>query len=183
MLYQIPGCYKATTYPTRSPFKILKNKIRTLILNSDTDRGQARWVNVEVWMCACFQCTCGLIFVSIFLEAYIPLPCMKLLLLCHQFCEVIVVDDMPELPSIKITRRLHIKEWRLHVGRGEKAVLHLVSLSVFCRTCKLEVEGCSKGLRGQNKQRAWSFMLLQKILLSLKLPASRAKERGRGKRV
>lgn len=64
-------------------------------------------------------------------------------------------------------------------GGGLEAALDLVSLPhVFCRTCKLEVEGCSKGLQGQNKQRCRSFMLLQKILLSLKFPRSRAKERG-----
>lgn len=86
---------------------------------------------------------------------------------------------MPQLPSTKLTQRYHMKEWRLQMGRGKKAVLDLVSpLHVFCSTCKLEVEGCTKGLQGQNKQRAWSYKLLQKILLSLKFLASRAKGRG-----
>lgn len=34
----------------------------------------------------------------------------------------------------------------------------MVSLPhVFCRTCKLEVEGCSEGLQGQNKQTCLKF--------------------------
>lgn len=64
--------------------------------------------------------------------------------------------------------------------QGEQTRSSVSPPHVFCRVGKLEVESCSKGLQGQNKQRAWSAVLLQKILLSLKFPALRAKERGEG---
>lgn len=64
--------------------------------------------------------------------------------------------------------------------QGEQTRSSVSPPHVFCRVGKLEVESCSKGLQGQNKQRARSAALLQKILLSLKFPALRAKERGEG---
>lgn len=72
------------------------------------------------------------------------------------------------------------KTWRLEPGRVKKKLFSVSPPHVFCRVGKSEVESCSKGLQGQNKQPAWSSVLLQKILLSLKFPASRAKERGGG---
>ena len=65
----------------------------------------------------------------------------------------------------------------------EKKHVWVSPAHVFCRVGKSEVESCSKGLQGQNKQPAWSSVLLQKILLSLKFPASRGGGGCRGNRV
>lgn len=52
---------------------------------------------------------------------------------------------------VKVTGRQRGEEGE---GEGEGVGIGPSLLYVFCSTCKLEVEGCSKGLGGQNKQRA-----------------------------
>lgn len=109
------------------PFVLLKNEIRTPILSPDTYRGQARWVRVCV--CVCAQLCVVLIFIFIFLVEYIkciwkvytPLPNKKLIVLCHQFCEVIVVECSAICQSCFLQKLHNSSAWkngRLQAGGG-----------------------------------------------------------------
>lgn len=184
-----PRLLRSSNLSYKKPFQNPQKPNQNLILNSDTDRGRARWVSVEVWMRACFHC------VHVCTGSFCIDFCSHFLSILRSLYSSASYETSATLSSVlwghcsrRYARAAFYKNYmavahkriKVTCGRGgdRGIVLDLVSLCIFCRTCKLEVEGCSKGLRGQNKQRAWSFMLLQKILLSLKLPASRAKERG-----
>lgn len=88
------------------------------------------------------------IYIITFKNVLASLPSQEFIVRCHPFCTVTVEEcHVPYIMAIE-------ENMKVGARQGGKKRYFSVSPHVFCRVCKLEVESCSKGLQGQNKQPA-----------------------------
>lgn len=149
-------------------------------------------------VCSLCVCVCGIDFYFHFLSGINKMYLKSLYSSASQetyytlssVCEVTVVDVVPYARAAFYKSYTTVVHGRMKVAGGQgrrekKQFWILVSAPhVFCRTCKLEVESCSKGASGSKQTTSLKFhAFAEDLVVFLKFPPSRAKERGRGKRV